>query len=247
MKITYIGHSGFVTEWDRYIAVFDYFQGQVPEFEQDRKIYVFASHEHYDHFQPCIFDWALKYPDITYILSSDIKYKIPDHISVGQIHYMKPKCTLELGENGEITVRTLKSTDEGVAFLLQTDRGVIYHAGDLNWWHWEEESPRYNRLMKQSYQKEIGKLEGQHIDVAFVPADPRQGDQYYWGLNWFMKHTDTVNVFPMHNSQETEIYERLIEEPETESYRKHIVHITGKNQVFELEFPSNGSAGEKEE
>lgn len=247
MKITYIGHSGFVTEWDKYVAVFDYFQGEVPEFEQDRKIYIFSSHAHYDHFQPCIFKWSLKYPNITYILSSDIKYKIPGHISLDQIHYMKPGRTLNLSENGEMVVKTLKSTDEGVAFLLQTGRGVIYHAGDLNWWHWEEESPRYNKLMKQSYQKEIEKIEGRHIDVAFVPVDPRQGEQYYWGLDWFMRHTDTVNVFPMHNCQEAEIYERLMVEPETEYYRKQIMHITGKNQVFEVEFPSNEFTGEKEE
>ena len=60
----------------------------------------------------------------------------------------------------------------------------------------------------QSYQREIEKLEGRHIDVAFVPADPRQGEQYYWGLDWFMKHTDTANVFPMHNGQEHEVYEK---------------------------------------
>lgn len=50
MKITYIGHSGFAVRWDGHAAVFDYFQGEVPEFEKDTKIYVFASHAHYDHF-----------------------------------------------------------------------------------------------------------------------------------------------------------------------------------------------------
>lgn len=242
MKITYIGHSGFAVRWDGHAAVFDYFQGEVPEFEKDTKIYVFASHAHYDHFQPCIFEWASKYPDITYILSSDIKYRIPEEISAEQVHYMKPGRRLELEEDCPVAVRTLKSTDEGVAFLIRIGERIIYHAGDLNWWHWEEESPRYNKLMMQSYQREIEKLEGRHIDVAFVPADPRQGEQYYWGLDWFMKHTDTANVFPMHNGQEHEVYERLMAQPETESYREHIMHITGKNQIFEVAFPENGTA-----
>ena len=87
MKITYIGHSGFAVRWDGHAAVFDYFQGEVPEFEKDTKIYVFASHAHYDHFQPCIFEWASKYPDITYILSSDIKYRMPEEISAEQVYY----------------------------------------------------------------------------------------------------------------------------------------------------------------
>ena len=43
MKITYIGHSGFAVRWDGHAAVFDYFQGEVPEFEKDTKIYVFAA------------------------------------------------------------------------------------------------------------------------------------------------------------------------------------------------------------
>lgn len=57
-----------------------------------------------------------------------------------------------------------------------------------------------------------------------------------------MKHTDTANVFPMHNGQEHEVYERLMAQPETESYREHIMHITGKNQIFEVAFPENGTA-----
>lgn len=236
-----------MAEWDGYAAVFDYFRGGMPGFREGTKIYIFSSHAHYDHFQPCIFEWALEYPDMTYILSSDIKYRIPEHISPGQVHYMKPGCRLELDGAGHMAVETLRSTDEGVAFLLRTGEGLIYHAGDLNWWHWEEESPRYNSLMRQGYQREIGKLEGRHIDVAFVPADPRQGEQYYWGLDWFMKHTDTSAVFPMHNAREEEVYERLMAEPKTESYRERIMHISREKQVFELDLPAGRTAGSQEE
>ena len=36
-------------------------------------------------------------------------------------------------------IRTLRSTDEGVAFVVHYAGKTIYHAGDLNWWHWEGE------------------------------------------------------------------------------------------------------------
>ena len=36
------------------------------------------------------------------------------------------------------------------------------------------------------------------IDIAFVPVDPRLGEQYCWGLDCFMKRTETKVVFPMH-------------------------------------------------
>ena len=44
---------------------------------------------------------------------------------------------------------------------------VIYHAGDLNWWHWEEETESYNEQMRQDYQREIDKLKDIVIDIAF--------------------------------------------------------------------------------
>ena len=35
-----------------------------------------------------------------------------------------------------VAIETLKSTDEGVAYIVHSDGITIYHAGDLNWWHW---------------------------------------------------------------------------------------------------------------
>ncbi len=71
-------------------------------------------------------------------------------------------------------IRTLRSTDEGVAFFVRLKEMTIFHAGDLNWWHWEDESETYNEMMRRNYQYEIGKIEGEKIDVAFLPLDLRQ-------------------------------------------------------------------------
>jgi len=55
MEITYIGHSGFMMEWDSCYWLFDYYKGEIPEIKKDKKLFVFASHNHRDHFNPAIF------------------------------------------------------------------------------------------------------------------------------------------------------------------------------------------------
>lgn len=191
MKITYLDHSGFAVEYKKYVLIFDWYKGKLPEFDSEKEIYVFSSHSHYDHFDRKIFELENIYPNVRYVLSADITEKpVPSKVwfVIADKEY----------RIGNLKVQTLHSTDAGVAFLVYVDDRIIYHAGDLNWWHWEEESEYYNEQMRMDYQKEIHKLKNIRIDVAFVPLDPRQEEQYYLGLDYFMKHTDTKLVFPMH-------------------------------------------------
>lgn len=138
-------------------------------------------------------------------------------------------------------VRTLRSTDEGVAFLVQYEGITLFHAGDLNWWHWEEESKEYNTLMRRNYQYEINKLNGEKIDIAFVPVDPRLGEQYHLGLDCFMKRTDTRAVFPMHFWDNYGIFDRLMLEESAQEYVDKIQRITKEGQVFELQIQKEKS------
>ncbi len=231
MKITYLDHSGFAVDLGDKLLIFDYYRGELPAGTSDRKLYVFSSHAHQDHFQKKIFAWSGD-RDVTYILSKDIRKNAAAKNAPGEgVYYLAPRQELPLDG---LSVRTLRSTDAGVAFLVETEGKVIYHAGDLNWWHWEEESRAYNEMMKRNYQYEIGKMEGQAIDVAFVPLDPRQEEQYYWGMDYFMKHTDTKVVFPMHMWGHYEVWERLMENPEASSYRDKVMRITKAPQEFEI-------------
>lgn len=236
MKVTYIQHSGFAVELGKKVLIFDYYRGELPAFGRDRDVYVFVSHKHYDHYQRSIFTWTGKFPRITYILSSDVEEAVPSSAPKDNMYFMEPGETLQIeaGES-ELLIETLRSTDEGVAFVVKTAGHTIYHAGDLNWWHWEEETDTYNRFMKEAYQKEIGMLEGMHIDAAFVPLDPRLDREYYWGLDWFMRHTDTDVVFPMHMQDQYDLYDRLMEEESVLDYKTRVAHITREGQSFELD------------
>ena len=133
-----------------------------------------------------------------------------------------------------IKIRTLRSTDEGVAFLVQAGERRIYHAGDLNWWHWEEESRVYNEMMRRRFLHEMEKLEGESVDVAFLPLDPRQEEQYAWGFDYFMRHTRTGCAFPMHFWEEYEVYDRLIEDTRSEPYRQRVMKVSKPQQSFEV-------------
>ena len=236
MKITYLGHSGFLVEMDDACFLFDYYKGAFPDMDEKKKLFVFVSHAHYDHYNKAVFDLRGRFAKTRYILSSDIRGKENDTSTVdgeqgGDTVFMKP-C--EERELLGCRVRTLRSNDEGVAFLIQYHGKTLYHAGDLNWWHWEGESDKFNTVMRRSYQSEINKLEKESIDAAFVPVDPRLGEQYVWGLDCFMKRTQTKCVFPMHFWGNYEVFDRLMLEKCTEDYKDKIMKIEREGHSFSL-------------
>lgn len=228
MKITYLCHSGYAAEVDDRVLIFDYYEGTLPEFAETAKLYVFASHVHPDHFQKHIFEWERDFREIHYILSDDIEVKGPE----GRCTYIGPRKEISLDG---MKIRTLRSTDEGVAFLVRVGERTIYHAGDLNWWHWEEESDEYNEMMRRGFQYEIGRIEGESIDVAFLPLDPRQEEQYAWGFDYFMRHTRTGCAFPMHLWGKYETCDRLAADSISEPYRDRVMRVRNQQQVFETD------------
>lgn len=197
MKITYLHHSGFAVETESKILLFDYYTegGRFPFFDPaahaGKDIFVFVSHFHEDHFDRRILDWAAL-PGIRYIFSKDVR---PGAGFAGEKLVVKPHETYDF--NG-IHIETLKSNDEGVAFLVEADGKTIYHAGDLNWWHWNGESDAFNHDIAKSYTGEIDRLKGRHINAAFVPADLRLEDKFFWAADYFTKAVGAEHLFPMH-------------------------------------------------
>lgn len=86
-----------------------------------------------------------------------------------------------------------------------------------------------------AYQAEINRLMDEKIDIAFVPVDPRLGEQYCWGIDCFMKRTETKVVFPMHFWGNYSIFNRLALEKCVKDYEDRIVRIEKPGQVFLLD------------
>ena len=218
MKVTYIYHSCFLLEFDKCYLLFDYYKGSLPELDKNKRIYVFSSHSHGDHFEPKIIDMLSGY-DAKYIFSDDIKHKADISVHGGGTYSID-----------NIEIKTLRSTDLGVAFIVRCEGKVIYHAGDLNDWVWQEESPDYNRKMTEMYRKEIDKINFP-IDIAFVPLDSRQEDWYYRGMKYFVENVEAKTVFPMHFWEDFGLSKKF----NALDINKKIVEIEKNNTTWELE------------
>lgn len=209
MKITYINHSGFLIETKSCYYIFDYCKGDLPVLDTSKPVVVLCSHFHPDHFNPNIFE-ILSSMDMKYqaILAKDIgKNKYPANTEVTKAYHDKAYVL----ENGTV-INTLLSTDSGVAFVVKTNEGTIYHAGDLNDWYWEGEPDIDNRKMTARYRAEINKIKSIHIDAAFVPLDPRQESHYADGMLYFLKNVDCSTVYPMHYWNKPDVINKFISE-----------------------------------
>lgn len=237
-KIHYLYHSGFIVETDSNIFIFDYFNdecsgertlknGVIPDeiFATDKSVYVFASHAHLDHFNPVIFDWKNVNSEIEYILSSDIEmeedYPKCNMISEGESIHIK-----------DVTVKAYGSTDIGVSFLVNADGISIFHAGDLNWWHWNGESERFNRRMARSFKAKIEKLKGERIDIAFFPVDYRLEDKYSIGGEYFIGNLAPKLFVPMHFGDRPEITRDFPEKLRDCKTEIAVIHERGQEIIY---------------
>ena len=209
MKITYLDHSGILVEIkDRY-CIFDYYKGELPPLDKEKDVIVFCSHSHNDHYNSFIFD-LLDKRGMRHqaILANDISDE--NRLSKIKHSFVKPDECYQFV--GGIQVETLLSNDSGVAFIVSTDEGMIYHGGDLNDWYWEGEPEEENQELRTIYHTEIGKIKGRHFALAFVPLDPRLEAHYADGLLYFLENVDCDAVFPIHYWGEPSVIQRFITE-----------------------------------
>lgn len=142
------------------------------------------------------------------VLANDIRKR--NHLSDMKITYVYHDQTYNLDH--DTRVDTLLSNDSGVAFIVKTKEGTIYHAGDLNDWYWDGEPKADNQRLTSAYRAEIRKIKGMHFDAAFVPLDPRLGDHYADGILYFLKNVDCNVIFPMHYWNDANVIKRFITE-----------------------------------
>lgn len=242
MKVIHIYHSGFYIELAQCAMLFDYYEGELPPIRTDMPLYVFASHVHQDHFSFSVFtkEELRAHPHVFYILSNDIKRKynrnffLRQGVADGQyerITFMKAGEKVCVGKGNdpdgqelpEMCIRTLRSTDAGVAFVVEAGERRIFHAGDLNWWSWEGESEEDARSMECAYKGEIEKIAGERMDLACLPLDSRQGEKFALGFDFFMRHVETAHAYPMHYWDDEAVVDRLWSLPCSEPYRDRIV------------------------
>ena len=200
MNLTYYHHSGFSAAVDDILLVFDYWLGEHRELPADkridedtlrryREVYVFISHEHPDHMDPEVFGWRKIVP-VTYVVSMDMPIGTRGK-------RMAPGDELTLSPR--VKVKAFESTDLGVSFLVDVCGIRLFHAGDLNFWHWREESTvKEIEEAEEAFRRAVDPIMKEDIDVAFFPVDPRQGRLFDAGANYFIMSVKPRLMIPMH-------------------------------------------------
>ncbi|MBE6963341.1 MAG: MBL fold metallo-hydrolase [Ruminococcaceae bacterium] len=202
IKVTFLDHSGFLVELDSVTLLFDWWKGALPPLP-DKPLLILVSHAHPDHFQSGIFRLDDGARPIRYLLGSDIVLSAENRRRWGVSPQTAGKV-FRLGGNEtmrplpDVTVETLPSTDEGVAWLVTADGQTIFHAGDLNWWHWEGEPDPWNPDIARLFFQYTEPLRDRTIDLAMLPLDPRQREDGFRGASYLLEIADIRRWIPMH-------------------------------------------------
>ena len=226
MELTYIYHSGFALSGDGFTVIMDYYRdsedGQaqadlnrlmdgtfsnqetgMPEgtvhselLRRPGKLYVLASHFHPDHFNKEVLTFREKHPDIVYIFSQDILHE-EKLLSTDAVWLKKGDCYAD----DVLRVHAFGSTDVGISFLVEAEGKKIFHAGDLNNWHWMDESSEAEwKGYERDYLFELDCICSytRNMDVVMFPVDPRLGTEYMCGARQFVEQIKTSIFVPMH-------------------------------------------------
>jgi len=208
LKVTYHYNSGFSVRVGGTLMVFDYWEGEnrqlsavgrlnpniLSAFEQ---VYVFISHAHPDHLDPVVYEWRDALPDITYVVSADLP--------IGK-RGRRIAPLEELTLTKDIAVKAFDSTDLGVSFLVSAYGMKIFHAGDLNLWHWRQESSlREIEAAEEAFYAACEPIPSGEIDLCMFPVDPRQGMMYDAGANHFILTKKPRLFIPMHWQDRPEV------------------------------------------
>lgn len=265
MKVSYIYHSGYLVETESATLLFDYYKGKLPAFPANKPLIVFASHRHKDHFDFQIFQLKDHPGGVYYVFGNDIRlsdnYLLRHGVDLSvkeKIHRMPAHTEWYLKLYGEDTagrhatslnIHTLKSTDAGVAFYVKIGRESIFHAGDLNWWHWEGETEAFNKQQEKIYKEEIQYLKtllerevnrkandrketASILDVAFIPLDPRLENAYCYGMDYFLLQIPVKEVYPMHMWEDYEVIVRYLKHCEAAAEKRKYGALIKKHTFF---------------
>ena len=240
-RIVYAGHSGWIVQTENNVLVFDYWvkslnpdkclaNGSFCEKEMKNKnVYVFVSHDHTDHFDKAIYNWADKVKNITYIYGfkpeeswvyQNTAYDGPDY------QYINNNETKKIND---IVVTTIKSNDTGQGFLVELDGLSIFHPGDHAMFTAED---------GDVFRKEVDFIAEKcsQVDVAFLPVTgcPSRWKKEYI-IEGFFYNIDKLNpqqVFPMHAFQREYLLKEFSELAEERNNKANIVCTENRGDNF---------------
>jgi L-ascorbate metabolism protein UlaG (beta-lactamase superfamily) len=174
VSLYHLGHCGWAIRTTNHFMIFDYFpmaalptdpslaNGHiVPAELKDLNVEVFITHEHTDHYNPVIFEWLPQIPNLTYIFGfrpEDLPENQRQGYAGQPYEYIGPRDNRTIDG---MQIKTIKSNDAGVGFLVEVDGPKIFHAGDHAGWENGESEPYTSEI---DY---LASLVGT-VDMAFI-------------------------------------------------------------------------------
>ncbi len=242
-KVVYAGHSGWFIQTENKVLIFDYWannEADQPSLTngtfnsnemQGKEVYVFVSHDHQDHYDQAINEWANQVKSINYIYGFDPKTSWV-HEKTG---YDGPEFT-RIKDNStqkvnDVKVTTITSNDTGQGFLVEADGITIWHPGDHAWFSAEDE---------EAFKKEIDFIatKGSQIDFAFLPVIgcPSRWTKEYIieGFFYSIEKLKPKTVYPMHAFQSEYLLKEFAELAQQRNNPTEIICVENKgdNHVF---------------
>jgi len=226
----YLGYSGWAIKTRNKLLIIDYCNyGNTPSFPSllngkivpeeiaDLDVYVFASHEHTDHFDTCIIDWKKKINNITYIMGWQ-NDKLPQAVVLG------PKKSIKIGDMEISCINTQKDAGRE-NFLIRTNGLVFYHSGDYQ---------QFNGLFKKDIDSTFSNI--QAIDIVFQGSTWMENQDKQAPLYALEKLHPKI-FFPMHLPFDTFKYRSIAEWAKTKNLTSKVICPEFRGDRF---FYSNG-------
>ena len=245
ITVSFFRQSSFAVAVGKTLLIFSY--RELPEDEmplnsrmsdQDLagfgNILVFVPRNSAEHYDDTIFSWKPSFP-ITYFLSSDLKDAAPKD---RKVHFVKENDEINIAG---VSVRVCGSTDAGVSFLANVGGVRVFHAGDLNLWHWREENtPQATARAEADFYATVKSIPHDDLDICMFPLDPNQGGFYDAGANHIIMALKPRVFFPMHWGRRTEIandYARRMHTRHTTVYA-----LTGMRETVQIDLSQDPPA-----
>jgi L-ascorbate metabolism protein UlaG (beta-lactamase superfamily) len=211
--IWYLGHCGWAIKTRTRLLIFDYWEqhdtrgarslanGRINPAELgDLDVYVFVSHDHGDHYDPTIHQWAGEIPNITYLFGWDAG------VDPNIVYFAEDRATRTFGDMEVSTVNHSFDDIPEVAYLVTVDGLVIYHSGDH-----ASTSAIPNPTFTGNIDYFAGKQE--RVDLAFISTFGRRGGFIVNnGDLYTIEKLKPRAVFPMHHGGGEDLHRRFADE-----------------------------------
>ncbi len=181
LELVYVTHNCFLAETPDRLLLFDLPAAPhidapgvalVRERLVDKRVFVFASHSHEDHFTPDVRQLARSAREATFIVSDDIA-ELHDAFNPEKqpgVVVVEPETWVTVAD---MDILGFESTDMGVGFFIRFQGQGLYFGGDVAEWAWPGQDEASSDFSRRHFQATLARLRDLAPAVAFTNADAR--------------------------------------------------------------------------